>query len=100
MTPTPTPTPSPPPGPTPTASVAPEKATLTLLGDGTTVSIDGVSRGSAPAKASVDPGTHAVLFSFPATGESKGESITVKSGDKATLRADFTGATPTIRVQR
>ena len=93
-------TPSPPPAPTPTASVTAEKATLTLLGDGTTVSIDGVSRGSAPTKASVDPGTHAVLFSFAATGESKGESITVKSGDKATLRADFTGATPTIRVQR
>jgi hypothetical protein len=26
--------------------------------------------------------------------------VTVKSGEKATLRADFTGATPTIRIQR
>jgi eukaryotic-like serine/threonine-protein kinase len=100
LTPTPTPSPPPPNGPTPTASVAADKATLTLLGDGTTVTVDGVPRGSAPTKASVDPGTHAINFTFPATGESKGESITVKSGDKATLRADFTGATPTIRVQR
>ncbi|HTQ43843.1 MAG TPA: serine/threonine-protein kinase [Polyangiaceae bacterium] len=99
-TPTPTATPSPPPGPTPTASVAAEKATLMLLGDGTTVSIDGASRGPAPTKAAVDPGTHSVLFTFPATGEVKGTSLTVKSGDKVTLRADFTGATPTIRVQR
>jgi len=51
-------------------------------------------------KAAVDPGTHAIVFSFPATGESKGMSLTLKAGDKATLRADFTGASPTIRVQR
>jgi serine/threonine-protein kinase len=100
LTQTPTQTPSPPTAPTPTASVAAERATLTLLGDGTTVSIDGASRGSAPTKASVDPGTHSILFTFPATGEVKGTSLTVKSGDKATLRADFTGATPTLRVQR
>jgi serine/threonine protein kinase len=99
-TPTPTPIPTATPSPTPTASVATEKATLTLLGDGTTVTVDGVPRGEAPTKASVDPGAHAVLFTFPATGEVKGTSLTVKSGDKATLRADFTGATPTIRIQR
>lgn len=112
--PTPTPTPSlmpkPPPSPTANpipapsstiaASVAAEKATLTLLGDGTTVTVDGVPRGAAPTRASVETGTHAVLFTFPATGEVKGTSITVKPGDRATLRADFTGATPTIRVQR
>jgi eukaryotic-like serine/threonine-protein kinase len=96
----PTPTPTPTPSPTPAASVATEKATLTLLGDGTTVTVDGASRGAAPTKASVDPGTHAILFTFPATGEVKGTSITVKAGDKPTLRADFTGATPTIRIQR
>jgi eukaryotic-like serine/threonine-protein kinase len=89
---------SPTPSTTPSAVV--EKATLVLLGDGTVVSIDGVSRGPAPAKAAVDVGTHTVSFSFPATGESKGMTLTVKAGDRATLRADFTGATPTIRVQR
>ena len=47
----------------------------------------------------MEPGPHSVVFTFPATGESKGTSLTVKSGEKATLRADFTGATPTIRVQ-
>jgi serine/threonine protein kinase len=103
-TPIPTPTPSQTPTPTPTgtatASAAVGGATLVLLGDGTVVSIDGASRGAAPVKAAVDPGTHAIVFSFPATGESKGTSLTLKAGDKATLRADFTGATPTIRVQR
>jgi serine/threonine protein kinase len=85
---------------TATASAAVEKVTLVLLGDGTTVSVDGVSRGAAPAKAAVEPGLHTVSFSFPATGESKGMTLTVKPGDRPTLRADFTGATPTIRVQR
>jgi serine/threonine-protein kinase len=83
-----------------TASAAAEKATLLLLGDGTVVSIDGVSRGAAPVRASVDPGTHTISFAFPATGESKGMTLTVKSGEKPTLRADFTGAVPTIRIQR
>jgi hypothetical protein len=87
-----------------TPSAAPsavvEKATLLLLGDGTVVSVDGVSRGSAPAKAAVEPGTHVVSFAFPATGESKGMTLTLKAADRVTLRADFTGATPTIRVQR
>jgi len=83
-----------------TASSVVEKASLVLLGDGTVVSVDGVSRGAAPAKAAVDPGSHAVSFTFPATGESKGVTLTVKAADRVTLRADFTGATPTIRVQR
>jgi hypothetical protein len=48
----------------------------------------------------VEPGTHAFLFSFPTTGESKGESLTVRAGERVTLRADFTKATPTIRVER
>jgi hypothetical protein len=83
----------------PTASAAAERGALTLLGDGTVVSVDGVARGKSPMKLALDPGSHTVLFTFPATGESKGTSITLKPGDKATLRADFTGATPTIRVQ-
>jgi serine/threonine protein kinase len=83
-----------------TASAAVEKVTLLLLGDGTTVSVDGVSRGAAPVRASVEPGMHTISFSFPATGESKGIALNVKAGERPTLRADFTGATPTIRVQR
>ena len=82
------------------ASATAEKASLLLLGDGTRVSIDGVPRGAAPVKAAVEPGTHTVSFAFPATGESKGVTLTVKAADRATLRADFTGATPAIRVQR
>ncbi len=88
------------PTPSTTASAVADKATLVLLGDGTVVSVDGASRGAAPAKAAVEPGTHNVSFSFPATGESKGMTLTVKAADRVTLRADFTGATPTIRVQR
>jgi hypothetical protein len=84
----------------PTASAAVERATLTLLGDGTFIAVDGVTRGPSPVKVAVDPGPHSVVFTFPATGESKGMSLSVKGGEKATLRADFTGATPTIRLQR
>jgi len=93
---TPTPTATTP----PTTSAAVERASLTLLGDGTFIAVDGVSRGPSPMKLAVEPGPHTVVFTFPATGESKGTSLTVKSGEKATLRADFTGATPTIRLQR
>jgi len=97
---TPVPTTTATPTATSSASAAVERATLTLLGDGTFIAVDGVTRGPTPAKVAVEPGPHSVVFTFPATGESKGTSLTVKSGEKATLRADFTGATPTIRVQR
>ncbi|MGA7123178.1 MAG: hypothetical protein WBY94_23965, partial [Polyangiaceae bacterium] len=70
-----------------------------LLGDGTFVTVDGSPRGSAPARVAVEPGTHAIVFVFPATGESKGASVTLRSGERATMRADFTGAKPTIRVE-
>jgi serine/threonine-protein kinase len=85
---------------TPSGASAVERATLTMLGDGTFIAVDGVTRGPSPLKLTVEPGPHSVVFTFPATGESKGTSLTVKSGEKATLRADFTGATPTIRLQR
>jgi eukaryotic-like serine/threonine-protein kinase len=81
-------------------SAVAERATLSLLGDGTFIAVDGVTRGPSPRKVAVDPGPHSVVFTFPATGESKGTSLTLRGGEKATLRADFTGATPTIRVQR
>jgi serine/threonine-protein kinase len=96
-TPTRTPTPIESAAPTGTAASA-EGAILLLQGDGTVVSVDGVSRGSAPARVAVEPGTHTVLFRFPATGESRSESVTVRSGEHATVRADFTGVKPTVRV--
>jgi serine/threonine protein kinase len=106
-TPTP-PAPAPQPSTAPVAEPAPptpradpaDRAHLLLLGDGTYVTVDGVSRGRAPARIAVGPGAHAVLFAFPATGESKGTSLTLRAGENATMRADFTGVTPTIRVER
>ncbi len=82
------------------SAAAAERATLTLLGDGTFVAVDGVTRGPSPIKVAVEPGAHTVVFTFPATGESKGTSLSLKAGERATLRSDFTGATPTVRLQR
>jgi serine/threonine-protein kinase len=73
---------------------------LTLLGAHAEVSLDGVSRGPCPVHATLDPGPHSVLFTYPATGESKGTTVTLKARDKLTLRADFTGTAPTVRVLR
>jgi serine/threonine-protein kinase len=99
---TPTASATPIPTVTPTSTPAPaasaESAVLLLQGDGTVVSVDGVSRGPAPVRVAVEPGTHAVLFRFPATAEARTESVTVRSGEHATLRADFTGVKPTVRV--
>jgi serine/threonine protein kinase len=78
---------------------AAQAAQMTLLGDGTFVTVDGVPRGGCPRSVAVDPGVHAVMFTFPPTGESKGESLTLRGGERVTLRADFTGATPSIRSQ-
>jgi hypothetical protein len=77
-----------------------EPAQLVLVGQGTTVRIDGAARGEAPVRATVDPGAHTIVFSFAATGETRSESLTVRAGERVTLRADFTGATPAVRVQR
>ena len=83
----------------PVATPAPApRAQLLLLGDGTMVSVDGVPRGACPARVSLEPGPHSVVFSFAPTGESKGESLTLRGGDHTTLQADFTGATPSIRA--
>jgi serine/threonine-protein kinase len=93
--------PAPVPVSAPSTSAAPagQPGQLTLLGDGTLVSVDGVARGACPRSLAVDPGPHAVVFTFPPTGESRGESLTLRSGERVTLRADFTGATPSIRSQ-
>ena len=82
------------------AAIAPAaRAQLVLLGDGTQVTVDGVPRGACPARLSLEAGPHSIVFSFPPTGESKGESLTLRGGDHATLQADFTGATPSIRAR-
>jgi hypothetical protein len=88
----------PPPSAAPVSTPTTARAQLVLLGDGTVVSVDGVPRGACPARLSVEPGAHTVVFTFPPTGESKGESLTLRGGDRTTLHADFTGATPSIRT--
>ncbi len=74
---------------------------LALYGDpGTRVLVDGVSRGSCPlADVAVEPGEHDVRFVFDVTGDKIDTRVRVKPSEHAKLRADFTGATPTIRVQ-
>lgn len=77
------------------------RALVAFLGDpGTRVSIDGASRGPCPVRVSLEPGQHDVRFQFDPTGESRGERLSVKANEKVTVRAEFTGATPTVRVQR
>lgn len=83
------------------AAVAAGKASVTFLGEpGTRVSIDGVSRGPCPVRVTLAEGPHEVRFTFDPTGESRGERFSVKSGDRVTVRAEFTGATPTVKILR
>lgn len=83
------------------STTAAGRAQATFLGDpGTRVSIDGAARGPCPVRVALDPGTHDIRFVFDPTGESRGERVTLKAGERVTVRADFAGATPTIRVQR
>jgi serine/threonine-protein kinase len=125
----PAPPPPPPPPPAPIVSVAPPprvappasvasfapapslapiatvttaaRASLSFLGEpGTRVTVDGIARGACPVRLALDAGRHDVRFTFDPTGESRGEPVTVKSGESVIVRAEFTGATPTIRVQR
>jgi hypothetical protein len=89
--------------PQPSASAAEKagRALVSFLGEpGTRVSIDGASRGPCPVRVSLDPGQHDVRFQFDPTGESRGERFSVKANEKVTVRAEFTGATPTVRIQR
>jgi hypothetical protein len=81
-------------------AAAPERAQLALLGNGTQVMVDGVAKGSCPVRVAVEPGSHTVVFSFPATGEAKAEHLTVAPAERVTVRADFTTATPSVRVTR
>ncbi len=77
-------------------------ARVSFFGDpGTRVTIDGAARGACPLRdIALDPGVHEVRFVFEPTGESRGERITVPSEGKLAVRADFTGATPTLRIDR
>ncbi len=86
----------------PSAAAVRATGHFALYGDpGTEVSIDGVARGKCPVRdVEVEPGSHDVRFEFDPTGESHGERIPITAGARVTVRADFTGATPTLRIQR
>jgi hypothetical protein len=88
-------------GPTTSSSaIVAGRASVAFLGDpGTKVSIDGASRGACPVRMNLEPGQHEVRFVFEPTGESRGERFSVKANERVTVRADFTGATPTVRIQ-
>lgn len=87
-----------------TSATAPEasRCWFALFGDpGTRVSVDGVPRGSVPiAELAVEPGNHDIRFTFDATGESSGKRVAIRAGERVRIRADFTGASPTVQVQR
>jgi hypothetical protein len=88
--------------PAPSAAPAPLPARLTLIADpGTRVSIDGTARGLCPVRdLALEPGVHDVRFTFDPTSESSGERVTLRAGERLTVRADFSSATPTVRVER
>jgi serine/threonine-protein kinase len=75
---------------------------LALFGDpGTRALVDNVTKGTCPVSdVAVEPGEHDVRFVFDATGDSTGTRVKVKANDRVKVVADFTGATPTVRVQR
>ncbi len=87
----------------PSASSAEIRAAghLALFGDpGTHALVDGVAKGNCPlADVAVEPGDHDVRFVFDMTGDETHTSVNVKANAHVKLRADFTGATPTVRVQ-
>jgi hypothetical protein len=46
------------------------------------------------------PGPHQLRFVFEPTHEARDERITLEPGDRVAWRADFTGTSPTIRLER
>jgi serine/threonine-protein kinase len=89
-------------GPRSAPSAPAVAARVSLFGDpGTRVAIDGVARGACPLRdVTLDPGPHDVRFTFDPTGESNGERVVLKPGERVTMRADFASTNPGIRVQR
>jgi eukaryotic-like serine/threonine-protein kinase len=87
---------------TPTATGAASSARITLLcGANTLVLVDNVARGKCPARdLEIKSGSHEIRFVFEPTGESLGERVSLEAGEQATVRADFTTASPQIRVSR
>jgi len=82
-------------------AIAEARAHITLMGDpGTRASVDGVDKGSCPVKMALPAGAHDIRFIFDTTGESRGERITLRPGEKIAVFADFASATPTVRVER
>ena len=73
--------------------------TLTLVGDGAQAQVDDASPRPCPYSIGIKPGSHRVTFTFEPTNEKLGEQVTVGAGRSITVRADFTAATPHIRVQ-
>ncbi len=84
-----------------TAAERTVRANVSFLGDpGTRVYVDGASRGLAPVRVSLEQGAHIVRFQFDTTLESRSEHFTVIADETLTVRAEFTGASPLIRVER
>ena len=79
------------PAPAPAAAAAPtgKKASLTFTSTPpSNVVFDGRPLGKTPKSATVDPGTHTILFIHPELGR-KAKSINVTPGQKATLTVKF-----------
>jgi serine/threonine-protein kinase len=89
----------------PVSATASESARghFALYGDpGTKVAIDGIPRGSVPiADLAIEPGEHDIKFTFNATGETaEKKRILLKAGERIRVKAEFTGASPQIVIQR
>jgi eukaryotic-like serine/threonine-protein kinase len=78
------------------------KAHLNLMCDMHTKAwVDGAARGTCPIRnLELAAGTHEVRFAFEPTGESLGDRVVLGENEFVTVRADFTAATPTVRVTR
>lgn len=77
------------------------KATAVFLGEpGTRVVVDGSPRGACPYRTTLPEGPHEVRFTFEPTGESRGERFHLKPGERVTVRAEFTSASPSVKIQR
>ena len=85
------------------ASLAPgPTGQLFLVGDpGTEASVDSAPFRPCPAAVTVKAGAHSVRFAFgyATTHDAVEQKVNVGSGERVTLRADFTAAVPRVRVE-